>query len=193
MRFDKAMGLVLCAICAPAIQGCVGVIAVGAVAGATATQDRRTPGSYIDDELIEIKVFAAISEDKNLWDQSHINATSFNGIVLLTGETPGQSLRDRVTEITRNITKVRSVENQITLEAPSSFLSRSKDALITANVKAVLFKTEQFDASHVKVITEKGAVYLMGLLRQDEAERMVEIARRASGVKHVFKLFEYIE
>ena len=175
------------------IQGCIGVLVPGAATGVVATQDRRTPGTLIDDELIEGKVASAIAEDVLLSDQTHVNATSFNGIVLLTGEAPGESLRTRITEIARSIDKVRGVQNEIALLAPSTLLARAGDALVTGKVKAALFRDKEISAGRVKVVTERGVVYLMGLLRQEEVDRATEIARRVAGVQRVVKVMEYIE
>ena len=202
MKVCKTAGVALCLLCVPMIQGCVGALvpgamtgAVGAVgtAGAVAGQERRTPGTFIDDELIEHKVASAIAEDVLLSDQTHINATSFNGIVLLTGEAPGESLRTRITEIARSIDKVRGVQNEIALLAPGTLLARAGDAVVTGKVKVALFQDEELNAAQVKVVTERGVVYLMGLLRQDEADRATEIARRVAGVQRVVKVMEYVE
>ena len=197
MKVCKTAGVALCLLCVPVIQGCIGALAPGAAAtgavGVVATQDRRTPGTFIDDELIELKVASAIAEDVLLSDQTHVSATSFNGIVLLTGEAPGESLRTRITEIARGIDKVRGVQNEIALLAPSTLLARMGDALVTGKVKAALFRDKEISAGRVKVVTERGVVYLMGLLRQEEADRATEIARRVAGVQRVVKVMEYVE
>lgn len=194
MKVCKAAGIAFCLLCVPAIQGCFGVAATGtAVVKGVAAQDRRTPGNYVDDELIELKVLVAILRDKTMASQTHVNATSFNGLVLLTGETPGESLRNRITEITRNIPGVRAVQNETALKAPSTLAARASDALVTGKVKVALLRDEEINAAHVKVVTERGNVYLMGLLRQAEADRATEIARRVAGVQRVVKVMEYIE
>ena len=193
MKIDKVIGIVLCALCVPVIQGCIGVAAVGVGAGAAVAQDRRTPGSYIDDGLIEQKVRAAIRGEEILRDRSHVNVTSFNGLVLLTGQAPGESLRNRVTEIARDIPKVRAVQNEISLGAPSSIASRTSDSWITAKVKTSMFTDKALNATLVKVVTENGVVYLMGLIKQSEGERAAEIARRVGGVQRVVKVMEYLE
>ena len=197
MKICKTAGVALCLLCVPMIQGCIGALVPGAAAtgaaGVVATQERRTPGTFIDDELIERKVASAIAEDALLSDQTHVSATSFNGIVLLTGEAPGESLRTRITEIVRGIDKVRGVQNEIALLAPSTLLARAGDALVTGKVKAALFRDKEISAGRVKVVTERGVVYLMGLLRQEEADRATEIARRVAGVQRVVKVMEYVE
>ena len=197
MKVSKTAGAALCLLCVPVIQGCIGVTATGtattAVTTAVTAQERRTPGAFIDDQLIEFKVLTAIAEDAGLSSQTHINVTSFNGLVLLTGEAPGESLRSRITEIARSIDKVRGVQNEIALLAPGTLLARAGDTVVTGKVKVALFQDEEINAAQVKVVTERGVVYLMGLLRQDEADRATEIARRVAGVQRVVKVMEYVE
>ena len=193
MRVGKAAGLALGLLCVSVIQGCFGVAVTGTAASAVAAQDRRTAGSLIDDELIELKVLGAIHEDETLSSQAHVNATSVNGRVLLTGEAPGESLRSRVTEIARNIPRVREVQNEVALQAPSTLLARTGDSLVTLKVKTELLKDNELSAMLVKVVTERGIVYLMGLVTQEEADRATEVARRVSGVQRVVRVMEYTE
>ena len=192
MNVCKAAAVAAWLIWLAAIQGCVGV-ATGTAVGGAAVQDRRTTGNYIDDEIIELKILVAIRQDETLASQTHVNATSFNGLVLLTGEAPGASLRDRLTVIARSTPSVRAVQNEIALRAPSTLVARTSDTLVTGKVKLALLRDEEIKAARVKVVTERGTVYLMGLLRQDEADRATEIARRVSGVQRVVKVIEYIE
>ena len=193
MKVRKAAAIAVCLLCVPAIQGCLGVVATGTAAGAVTTQERRSPGTLIDDELIELKVRAAILQDEDLSSRTHVNTTSFNGLVLLTGEAPGEALRKRITEIARGIPSVRGVHNEIAVEAPSTLMTRMSDTVVTGKVKAALLRNKGITATRVKVITERGIVYLMGLLRQDEADRAAEITRRVAGVQRVVKVMEYIE
>lgn len=198
MDLGKTTVIAICILCVPAIQGCAGVVAAGAAAGAVA-QDRRTPGTYIDDQLIERGMLSAMRKDEALWSRIHVNATSINGRVLLTGEAPGESLRSRIHDVAReagrNVPGIREIQNMIVVAAPSSLLSRSNDSLITSKVKAALFGNRALNlkALHVKVVTERRTVYLMGLLTRNEAEQATEIARRVAGVRRVVKFMEYIE
>ena len=192
MKLGKTAGIAILLLCVPAIQGCVGVAATGTAAGAVASQDRRTTGTIVDDEIIELKVRAAIHADETLASQTHVSVTSFNGIVLLTGEAPGESLRSRVVEIARDVPKVRSVQSEIALQAPSSLLARTGDSVVTGKVKAALLANDALRGIRVKVVTERGTVYLMGLLSQAEADRAADIARRVAGVQRVVKVLEYI-
>ena len=186
MRIGKAASLAVCLLCISAIQGCTGLALV------VASQDRRTPGTYIDDELVELRMQIAVSEDEMLSSQTHVNATSFNGIVLLTGEAPGESLRARIVEIARRMPHVRSVRNEIALEAPSALLARANDSIVTGRVKAALLRDARLHPAQVRVVTERGNVYLMGLLTRDEADRATNIARRVPGARYVVRLVEYI-
>ena len=193
MKFGKTAWIAAIALCVPAIQGCAGVAATGTAAGAVVTQDRRSAGTMVDDEIIELKVRAAIQADERLANQTHVSVTSFNGIVLLTGEAPGESLRSRVVEIARGVPKVRSVQNEVALQAPSSLLARAGDSVVTGKVKTALLANDALRGIQVKVVTERGTVYLMGLLRQAEADRATDIARRVAGVQRVVKVLEYIQ
>ena len=194
VKYEAATGLAGFLICVLALQGCIGGVPPGTIAtGAIAIQDRRTIGSYIDDELIEIKMRAAIFDRRDLSTQVHVSVTSFDGLVLLSGEAPGESLRTRVVEIARSISSVRAVQNEIQLAAPSSYLTRARDTVITGKVKVALVEDEMLNPVHIKVVTEQGVVYLMGLVTQAEADRATEVARRVGGVRRVVKVMEYIE
>lgn len=177
------------------LQGCATAVVGGAAAGVGAAHDRRTVGTYIDDEIIELKIMDAFISDKELYDQSHINATSYNNIVLLSGETPTEVLRGRAYSMASAFPKVRKVHNELALAAPSSLLTRSSDTWITTKVKINLFNIEGikgFDPSRIKVISENGTVFLMGLVTQTEADAATNATRTVKGVQRVVKLFEYL-
>lgn len=175
------------------LGGCAAAVGAGAAAGAAAFYDRRTTGTLIDDELIELKSIDALRRDGELWDQSHINVTSFNNIVLLTGETPNEPLRQRAAEAVSRLDKVRKVHNEIVVAAPSSMISRSSDTWITGKVKTLLFNAQKLDAARVKVVTENGIVYLMGLVTRSEGDSATDVTRQIRGVQRVVKVFEYID
>ena len=193
MKVFRTASIVFCVLCVPMVQGCLGVAATGTVASGIAAQDRRTIGSYVDDERIEFEVLAAVRGEEGTSEQAHVNVTSFNGRVLLTGEVLGDSLRDRATEVARGTPGVQAVQNEIGLMAPSTLLERARDTLVTGRVKIALLQDEELNAAQVKVVTERRIVYLMGLLTQNEADRATEIARRVTGVQGVVKVMEYIE
>ncbi len=175
------------------LQGCAAVVVGGAATGAKVAHDRRTTGTFIEDEAIELKSLKAIFDDKELNKQTHINVTSFNTIVLLSGEAPTEELRQRVVDIVTNVDKVSHVHNEIAIAGPSSLMSRSGDTLITTKVKTKLIAEKNLDGTHVKVVTENGVVYLMGLVTREDGEKATEIARQTGGVQKVVKLFQYIQ
>jgi len=175
------------------LQGCVAVAAGGAAAGAASVVDRRSAGTMVEDETIELKARKAIVGDKELDQKSHLNVTSYNTHLLLTGETPSEELKVRAEERVSKVPKVTRVYNEITVGAPSSVMTRSSDTLITSKVKTKLAADEHIDAVAVKVVTENGVVYLMGLLTHAEADRATEVARKTGGVQKVVKLIQYTD
>ncbi|TDJ20867.1 MAG: BON domain-containing protein [Gammaproteobacteria bacterium] len=173
------------------IQGCAGlVIAGGATAGAMAN-DRRTSGAYIDDEFIEWKIIDVLYQDEQIDEQTHLNATSYNGIVLLTGEIPNQEMRVKIHEKIRSIQGVRQLHDETSIAAPSSMMSRSGDTWITSKVKTAMLTDDTDMGARTKVVTDKGVVYLMGTVSPQEADKLTDIARRVGGVQKVVKVFEY--
>lgn len=178
------------------LSGCVPVVLVGgAAATASVVHDRRTAGSIVEDQAIESRVKSALRKDGDITDQTHINVTSYNGIVLLSGEAPSQALRKRAGEIARGSKQVRRVHNEIQIAAPSSAMTRSSDSWITTKVKSSLvgLKIKGFDPSRIKVVSENGTVFLMGMVYHKEADAVVTQTQQVSGVQRIVKLFEYLD
>ena len=173
------------------LQGCATAIITGAATGVTIAHDRRTTGAVIDDQGVEFKAALAIFNNKDIYEQSHINITSYNGIILITGETLTEQLKRQVYELVRVIPKVRTIHNELIIAAPSSLPSRSSDAWITSKVKAKITSDRQIDPFYIKVVTEHGVVYLMGIVNQSESDRAVGITSNSAGVQRVVKMFEY--
>jgi osmotically-inducible protein OsmY len=186
--------LILLALIAALLQGCAAAVVTGAATGAVTLYDRRTTGVMLEDENIELKIASRLRNDAGIAAQAHINTTSFNLTVLLTGETPTPELRARAEAIARGVPSVKRVVNELTIAAPSSMTARASDTLITSKVKTGLLKVDLPDYSpeRVKVVTEAGAVYLMGLVTQDEADATIERTRRVGGVQRVVNVFEYV-
>jgi osmotically-inducible protein OsmY len=184
----KFLPLLLLAVI-PVLQGCFPVVATGVGAGALMAGDRRTSGIYIEDQAIELKASNRI--DEKFRDTAHVNVTSFNRNVLLTGEAPSDSTRQEVEQIVRGVPNVASVLNEIAIAPLTPFSSRSNDTYITSKVKGRMIDAAKFPVHVVKVVTENGVVYLMGIVTRKEAEDAVEIARTTSDVKKVVKVFEY--
>jgi len=172
------------------LTACVPVIVGGAAAGGAMAADRRTSGIYVEDENIEIK--ATRKMETNLGEESHVNVTSYNRNVLLTGEVPTAELKAKAEALVKTIPNTRNVTNEIVVAPKSSITDRSNDAFITSKVKGNFVTENNFSANLVKVVTEASTVYLMGIVSQKEANLAVEIARNTDGVKKVVKVFEYL-
>ncbi|MDZ7750794.1 MAG: BON domain-containing protein [Gammaproteobacteria bacterium] len=186
--------LLVLAVLAVALQGCApAIVAGGAATGAMIAHDRRTTGTVVEDRAIILKVAGRISDDEELDNQSHINVNSYNGVVVLTGETPSAALRARAEKHARQVEKVRKVYNELVVAAPSSLLTRTSDTLLLGKIKGTMLATEGVDPTRTKVIVEQGRVYLMGLVTDAEAHAATEVVRRVDGVQKVIRLFEYID
>lgn len=170
--------------CAPVV---LGTAAVGSVLVAT---DRRTSGIQLEDEGIELRANARLREA--LGDKHHINVTSYNRQVLLTGEVAAAADRQRAEQVVARVENVRSVVNELVATPNSSLSQRSNDAIITGKVKASMVDAKDMQANAFKVVTERAVVYLMGRVTQREANRATEVARGVSGVSKVVRVFEYI-
>jgi osmotically-inducible protein OsmY len=172
------------------LQGCVAVVAGGMVAGAMASTDRRTLGTQTEDKGIEVK--AATRLPQVVGDAGHVNVNSYNRKVLLTGEVRDDAMKRAVENEVRGIANVDNVINELIVAGPSSYTSRSSDALITSKVKLSLADKKTVSANSFQVVTERGNVYLMGLVTQREGNIAAQVAQGVSGVMRVTKMFEYI-
>ena len=172
------------------LNGCIPLAITGVAATAQIATDRRTTGAQLDDELIEDKAIAQIAD--RLKSDMHVNVTSYNGIALLTGEVATETSKNDVAQIVRSMPKVRTVQNELVVGPTSSLSARTNDTLITSKVKARFVEAHNFQINHVKVVTERSVVYLMGIVRRDEGDAAAQTARTTSGVERVVKVFEYI-
>ena len=186
MKFRTAVAL---SVLIPALAGCFGAVAVGA-GGALMLTDRRVSETYLADEGIEIRAANRIGE--RFGDKAHVNVTSYNRMVLLTGEVPDAAAKSEAEKILATVPNVKSISNELAIAGPSSFGGRSNDTYVTSKVKARFVDHNQFAANHVKVVTESGVVFLLGLVTQPEANAAVEIARTTGGVLKVVRVFEII-
>lgn len=185
----KKRSLIALVLLTMQLTGCFPAVVGGAAVGGSMAADRRTSGIYVEDENIELKTMQRMSQymDK----ASHINVTSYNRIVLLTGEVPNAGQQAQAETLTREISNVRSIHNALTIGFSSSIGNRTNDAYITTKVKARFVSENLFPANVVKVVTEASVVYLMGIVSEKEANDAVEIARSTEGVSKVVKVFEY--
>ena len=174
-----------------ALQGCTTALVTGGAISASLIHDRRTIGAIIDDQGIEFKASYALFGNKEIYHQSHVNITSFNGVVLITGETLTKELKQKISNEIGDIPKIRQIHNELIIGAPSALTSRSSDAWITSKVKAKITAANNINSLYVKVITEQGIVYLMGILTHDEVNQVLNIVTKSAGVQRVIKIFEY--
>ncbi len=181
---------VLFAASAALLQGCFPLAAMGVGATAMALDDRRTTGLYIEDENVEWKARARLIDK---FKDAHINITSYNLTVLITGEAPTEDMKREIGEAVRSVPNVRGINNEIAIGGNSSLVSRSSDSIVTTNVKARLINNGKVAPNHVKVVTESSVVYLMGIVTREESEAASDIARTTSGVSRVVKVFEIID
>lgn len=171
------------------LQGCFPAF-VGAGAGAAmSAADRRTTGAQVEDESIELKISRRIDERYD--DRVHTDVTSFNRSVLLTGEVPEPRIKADIEKIALGVQNVRGVTNEIEIAGIPSAPARANDGYLSAKVKTRFLDADKFNPLHVKVVTEAGVVYLMGIVTEQEAADAVEIARTTAGVRKVVKIFEY--
>ncbi|HEX4883075.1 MAG TPA: BON domain-containing protein, partial [Casimicrobiaceae bacterium] len=149
-------------------------------------------GAQVDDTAIEGKVANVVLQ--RYGDRAHASVTSFNGIVLLTGEVPDAQAKADLEATARGTERVRSVQNELVVAPPSEIGSRTNDTYLTSLVKSRFLEvTDKFSATHVKVVTDRGVVYLMGLVRRAEADAAAQIAASTRGVTRVVKVFEYLD
>lgn len=172
------------------LSACAPVMLGGMMGGAMVASDRRTTGIQLEDEGIEQR--SASARDENFGTKEHINFTSYNRQVLMTGEVSSDRIRQQIEQLIGRVENVRLVANELAVGPASSFSDRSNDVLLVAKVKAAMVDSEDVFANVFKVVAERGTVYLMGRVTQREAGRATEVVRGVSGVKRVVKVFEYI-
>src|SRR3990167_2524178 len=173
------------------LQSC---FVAGAAAGAAAiamVYDHRSISNTIDDTKLANKIAAKIKADKKLWQESHIEVTIFNHVVLLTGQTPKPEWKQFAGEAAKSTPDIDKVYNQLSIEGPTSSLTRTSDSWITTKIRTLMLSNQDLKSSSIKVVTENGVVYLMGMVSETQADIAVDIARKADGVQRVIKVFIY--
>ncbi|PTQ87396.1 BON domain-containing protein [Nitrosomonas ureae] len=178
-------------LCFPLLTGCP-LYSVSTASGSNSyiSEDRRTSGIFIEDEGIELKASRRIHQQ--LGNSVHINVTSYNRIVLLTGEAPTEAVKTNIERLVMGVDNVRRIHNEITIAANTALSSRSNDTLLTSKVKARFLAERKFQINHVKIVTENGVVYLLGMVTREEGDNAAQIASSTSGVRKVVKAFEYL-
>ncbi|MCB1769390.1 MAG: BON domain-containing protein [Candidatus Competibacteraceae bacterium] len=192
----KQFRLIGAALLSLSLSGCAGLLVGGTAVGVSVAHDRRTTGTMVDDQTIEFKLYDALN--KKLPPGNQISITSYNGTVLLAGQTVSDATRWQAEDIARNLREppVRMVHNELIIGSPVPLSVQSNDALLTTKVKTALFQINHipgFDPTRVKVVTNQSVVYLMGLVRTNEADAAADVASQISGVRQVVTLFELID
>lgn len=185
-----ALAAIFAATLGAAVTACAPVVLGGAVIGSMVALDRRTSGSQLEDEGIELRSGSRIREQ--LGDRVHVNVASYNRQVLLTGEVPNAQDKQQVELIVSKVDNVRAIVNELSVLGNTTFTQRSGDALVTGRVKAGLIDAKDLYAGAFKVVTERGVTYLMGRVSQREANRATDIARSTTGVQKVVRILEII-
>ena len=172
------------------LSGCVAVLAGGAVGGGLLLTDRRTSGTQLEDQGIELKSGGRVREA--IGDRGHVNVTSYNRVVLISGEVPTDADKEAVGKAIGAIENVNTVVNELAVSGNSALTSRSSDAVITGRVKGAFIDAKDVQANAVKVVTERGNVYLMGRVTEKEADRAAQVARDVGGVLKVVRVFDIL-
>ena len=172
------------------LGGCALLIGGAVVGGALSITDRRTTGTQLDDQTIELKSIPRINEA--VGERAHVNITSFNRTVLITGEAPNEADRTAIEQAVARIENVQATVNELVISGNSSLTARSNDTILTSKVKASYLDAKDLQSNTLKVVAERGVVYLMGRVTEREASRATELARGVSGVGKVVRVFEVI-
>jgi osmotically-inducible protein OsmY len=185
-----AAAVVLAAAAAATLTACAPLVLGGAAVSALVAVDRRTSGAQIEDESIELRAASRIRG--TFGDRAHVNVASYNRQVLLTGEIATDQAKQQAEQIALHVENVKGVVNELGVMPPTSLMQRSSDALVTGKVKASIVDDRNLSVAAFKVVTERGTVYLMGLVTATEADRATQIARHIDGVQRVVRMFEII-
>jgi len=180
----------------PLLGGCAPAVVVGTAYGATVVHERRSPQTVLDDEWIELQGKKLYYENRDIDKQSRMTITSYNYVALLTGQADNAEVSQRYAQMISRLPKVRKVYNEVSIGPRISLAQESTDALITSRAKIAIGGgrgIEDFDATRIKVVTEDGVVYLMGLVTPEEADVTADVVRRLPGVERVVKMFEYVQ
>ncbi|TPH12061.1 division/outer membrane stress-associated lipid-binding lipoprotein [Litorilituus lipolyticus] len=174
------------------LQGCAVATVAAITAGATMVSDRRSIGKQIDDQTIEFNAHNELAKQKSINDNTNLHVVSVNGSVLVVGQAPNTYLRDLAIKTVTNVAGVVQIHNQIRISSNTSVTTQTNDIWLTSKVKSALFASDEVNVKDIKVVTENGEVFLMGLVSKKEANAAVNVTRNISGVSRVFKAFEYI-
>lgn len=189
----RVLALILSAmLIATSLQGCAPVIVAGAATGAMVANDKRSAGRILDDQTAELKINSEIRKDKPLIKDSRISVTVFNGVALLVGQVPSEQHKKRAASHARQHMKVKQVNNEIKITEPIGLKVQNNDTWITTKAKSSLLSAKGVGGAYIKVVTERGIVYLMGLVTREEGDAAARTVQQVKGVQGIVKVFEYV-
>ncbi|MCD8512118.1 MAG: BON domain-containing protein [Nitrincola sp.] len=174
------------------ITGCSTIVSSTRETPIEENEGRRTIGNFIEDNSIEFKAKVNINKGSPALSQSNVSVNAFNGQVLLTGQVPDQRTKDEASQVVSTLREVRKIHNELEIAGPTSLMIRANDTYLGGRVKAQLLADNRTHGMRIKVVTENGTVYLMGLVTRQEGEVAVEVVRNIVGVNRIVKVFEYI-
>lgn len=175
------------------LQGCVAVVAGGAAVATKTATDPRTVGTQVDDVTLEARVSSAIAKDQQIKQEARIITTAYHGSVLLTGQTPKAELSERARNIAVGVDGAETVHNAVRQGSPVDIGTASSDSWITTKIRSQLLTSDKVKSSNVKVVTENGEVFLMGLVTEEQGKEAANVASNVSGVKRVITVFQYVK
>ncbi|WP_076412392.1 BON domain-containing protein [Shewanella sp. UCD-KL12] len=172
------------------LQGCAGAVMVGAVGGAMMVNDERSFQTQLDDTNADFQISSELAKLEDVKNQANITGVVMNGNTLMIGQAPNSMLRDKAIRAVQDLKLGGKIHNQIRIGNPTSFTTRSNDTWITTKVKSRMLNTDNLDVTRIKVITENGEVFLLGVVARDQVELAVDVARNTAGVRKVIKVFQ---
>lgn len=187
----RAAMLALCLVAGTVLSGCAAVVIGGAAAAVAVAEDRRSSGVFVDDENIENR--ALVKVKSRFGNQVHVNITSYNRQVLVSGEATSEDVKRSVEEEVNTVPGIKRIFNELVVGPQAGVLSVSNDTRLTTIVKTRFIEANRFQPNHVKVVTENGVVFLLGIVKRNEADAATQLASTTSGVTRVVRLFEYLD
>lgn len=189
----KKLALLFIVIALPLLQNCTSIVSSTTSEPITTDPSKRTFGSYVDDKRLQVIIGVNIRKADPQFEQTRIDVTSYNGVILLTGQVLNENLKQLATSTASAVDNVRQVHNELAVREKSSFIDRTSDGWLATKVKAVLIGDAEVNGLNVKTIVEAGTVYLMGLVPPEASDKVANLVSNVNGVREVVKVFEYID
>ncbi len=184
--------LLLVIIAALLLQGCAAALVAGGFGAAAIAHDRRTVGTQLDDKTLASRISSKLNDNQAIKTHTNVNVHVYNGAALLVGQTPNDHLKRDVQKIVESVPNLKRIQNQLRISNPTAISTRSHDLWLASKVKTQLLTDKRIDGLHIEVVVEDGEVFLMGLVKEEEANIAVDVVRHIDGVARVIKAFEYL-